>query len=122
MTTQEVETWQPTYEPWRHGGWYVTNVRYPSGACGCVSRNYPDKKWRIVCDSRPFDLAPTFPNRDAAARAEYEIASRYHLTWTLDEAFKAGAHDRKQGREPRTGDLAWPGTYMDGYRSTESIR
>jgi hypothetical protein len=28
------------------------NVRYPNGAVGCVSRNYPDRKWRIVSDDR----------------------------------------------------------------------
>lgn len=56
------------YEPWRHGGWYVTNIRYPSGAIGCVSNNYPDKKWRIACDTR--DDAPTYPTRKAAAQAE----------------------------------------------------
>jgi hypothetical protein len=60
------------YTPWRHGGWYVHGVRYPGGACGCVSRNYVDKKWRIVCDSRPGDI--TYPSRDAAARAEREVA------------------------------------------------
>ncbi|BDE73439.1 MAG TPA: hypothetical protein PK306_06470 [Aquabacterium sp.] len=66
------------YSPWRHGGWYVSEVRYPSGACGCVSRNYPDKKWRIVCDNRRGDLnAPgdvTFRSRDEAARAEQVLA------------------------------------------------
>lgn len=68
--------WLPAYEPWRHGGWYVTNIRYPSGAVGCVSRNYPDSKWRIVCDDRPdaYDLN-TYPTRDAAARAERELAT-----------------------------------------------
>jgi hypothetical protein len=70
MTTD----WTPRYDRWRHGGWYVTNVRYPSGACGCVSRNYDDGKWRIVCDPR-LDARPTFPSRDAAARAERDIAS-----------------------------------------------
>ena len=60
----------PQYESWRHGGWYVTNVRYPSGAVGCVSRNYADRKWRIVCG----DHDVTFPSRDAAARAERELA------------------------------------------------
>jgi hypothetical protein len=68
--TQQSDNWQPTFSKWRHGGWYVTNVRYPSGACGCVSNNYDDKKWRIACDSRPFDKRPTFKTRDAAARAE----------------------------------------------------
>jgi hypothetical protein len=56
------------YEPWRHGGWYVVNVRYPSGAVGCVSRNYEDRRWRIVCDEREDDY--TYPSREAAARAE----------------------------------------------------
>jgi hypothetical protein len=66
--TNEQDKWTPEYAPWRHGGWYVTNVRWPSGAVGCVSRNYHDRKWRIVCDKR--DPAPTFRSRDEAARAE----------------------------------------------------
>lgn len=65
------------YTKWRHGGWY-TNVRYPSGACGCVSRNYPDKKWRIVCDPRRKGNLNeegdfTYKTRDEAALAEYEL-------------------------------------------------
>jgi hypothetical protein len=63
------------YSRWRHGGWYVHNVRYPSGAVGCVSRNFPDGKWRIVCDPRPFDERPTFKTRDDAARAELLLAN-----------------------------------------------
>lgn len=63
------------YSPYRHGGWYVLNVRYPSGAVGCVSRNYADRKWRIVCDPRPFDEQPTFKSRDDAARAEFVLAA-----------------------------------------------
>jgi hypothetical protein len=65
------DTFKPVYSPWRHGGWYVHNVRYPSGACGCVSRNYPDGKWRVVCDER--DPQPTYSSRDAAALAELEL-------------------------------------------------
>lgn len=65
-----------TYARWRHGGWYVYEVRYPSGACGCVSRNYADGKWRIACDPRPFDSQPTFKNRDDAARAEFILAKQ----------------------------------------------
>lgn len=65
------------YSRWRHGGWYVHDVRYPSGACGCVSNNYPDKKWRIACDDRRKELGGegdfTFATRDAAARAELEL-------------------------------------------------
>jgi len=58
------------YSQWRHGGWYVHNVRYQNGACGCVSNNYDDKKWRIVCDPQPFEETPTFETRDEAAMAE----------------------------------------------------
>lgn len=74
MKNQE---WTPVYSKWRHGGWYVDNIRYASGACGCVSNNYPDKKWRIVCDPRHFEddsLAPTFKTRHDAAVAERELA------------------------------------------------
>lgn len=67
---------QFTYSKWRHGGWYVGQVRYPSGACGCVSRNYEDGKWRIVCDDRPFDERPAFATREEAARAEYDLAQQ----------------------------------------------
>lgn len=63
-----------SYSRWRHGGWYVNNVRYPNNAAGCVSRNYADKKWRVVCDSRPFEERPTFNCRDDAARAEWWLA------------------------------------------------
>jgi len=66
-------TWDGEFEysRWRHGGWYVHNVRYPSGAVGCVSRNYEDRKWRIACDSRQEDV--TYPSRNAAARAERDL-------------------------------------------------
>jgi len=65
--------WEPSYSKWRHGGWYVNNT-YPSGGCGCVSNNYDDNKWRIVCDPRRGRLGEpgdfTFKTRDEAARAE----------------------------------------------------
>jgi hypothetical protein len=73
LQTQKTDNWQPMYEKWRHGGWYVINIRYPRGAAGCVSNKYDDKKWRIVCDPRPFEEKPTFKTRDAAARAEREL-------------------------------------------------
>ena len=73
-----VPEWKPSYSRWRHGGWYVRNVIYPNGAMGCVSNNYPDNKWRIACDDRCKELGGdgdfTFPSRDAAARAEFELA------------------------------------------------
>ena len=89
-TKIQPETWD--YSSWRHGGWYVHNVRYPSGAVGCVSRNYPDRKWRIVCDPRPgsFPGGPddrTYPNRDAAAWAEYEIAAALAVKALRDELY-----------------------------------
>lgn len=65
------DDWAPQYSPWRHGGWYVDNVCYPSGAVGCVSRNYPDKKWRVVCAGQD---ETTYANRDAAAYAERDLA------------------------------------------------
>lgn len=67
------------YERWRHGGWYVLDIRYPSGACGCVSRNYSDRKWRIVAETNvsaaDFPTVRTFPTRDAAADAEQVLAA-----------------------------------------------
>jgi hypothetical protein len=82
MVTQEMRerwqagmsspTWQPDYGPWRHGGWYVYNLHHPEGGCGCVSRNYPDKKWRIVGHDGPG--SKTYRTRDEAAQAERRIA------------------------------------------------
>ena len=67
---------QFTYTKWRHGGWYVQEVRYPNGAVGCVSRNFPDKKWRIVCHPESGSpQEPTFTSRDAAALAEFVLAA-----------------------------------------------
>jgi hypothetical protein len=39
----------------------------------CVSRNYRDRKWRIVCDPRPFEQQPTFKSREEAATAEWNL-------------------------------------------------
>lgn len=66
LPTEQETPWEPDYSPWRHGGWY-TNARYPSGACGCVSNNYDDKKWRIACGSYH---GLTFSTRRDAANAE----------------------------------------------------
>lgn len=63
-----------TYSRWRHGGWYVHGILYPGGAIGCVSRNYADRRWRIVCDPRPFNERPTFRRRGDAALAEWHLA------------------------------------------------
>jgi hypothetical protein len=97
------DNWQPAYEPWRHGGWYVTNVRYPSGACGCVSRNYGDRKWRIACDPRPDAHEKyTFRTRDAAARAERELT---RTMWERVAGLAAGlAPVTGPGTTPNTTD------------------
>ena len=74
---------QFTYDRWRHGGWYVHETMWPNGGCGCVSRNHPDRKWRIACDPRPFEQQPTFATRDAAARGEWLFvqAMVQHTDW-----------------------------------------
>lgn len=78
ITSPGADNWAPSFSQWRHGGWYVSNVQYPSGSTGCVSQNYDDGKWRIVCDPRRNRLGEegdyTFPTRDAAARAERDLA------------------------------------------------
>lgn len=63
----ETKQFVPEYSRWRHGGWYVTNVSYPSGAVGCVTNNRGDGFWYIECDP----TETRFTSRDAAARAEY---------------------------------------------------
>lgn len=63
-----------SYSRWRHGGWYVNDVTYPSGAVGCVAK-YPDGKWHIVCDEREgaFEGKFTYNSRDEAADAEAQL-------------------------------------------------
>jgi hypothetical protein len=63
--------WKPQYDHWRHGGWYV-NTYHPRGHVDCVSRNYTDKKWRIVGKDGPGQ--PTYRNRDEAAYAARALA------------------------------------------------
>lgn len=96
------DTWTPTFSPWRHGGWYVDNLQHLSGAVGCVSRNFPDKKWRIVCDPRPgsYPGGPddhTYPSRDAAARAEKELADAAITAHRQREAEAGGPVCKKDG-------------------------
>lgn len=67
-------TWTPEYSAWRHGGWYVHGTTYANGGTGCVSRNYADRKWRIVCDERENAYERfTYGSRDEAARAEHAL-------------------------------------------------
>jgi hypothetical protein len=67
--------WEPLYERWRHGGWYVVNAVHPDGWVYCVSRNYTDKKWRIAGYEERYG---TFPSRDAAARRAKTLTGRAH--------------------------------------------
>ena len=92
---------QFVYAPWRHGGWYVHNVRHPNGGCGCVSRNFPDKKWRIACDPRDEDH--THASRDDAARAEWTLTNTevtQVAVVTLDEARIAAADACSEHHDP----------------------
>jgi hypothetical protein len=73
------------FAPWRHGGWYVDNVQYASGAIGCVSNNYTDKRWRIVCDGRPGADQITYATREAAAMAEWHLAEQGKATLAADQ-------------------------------------
>jgi hypothetical protein len=59
--------WKPEYHRWRGGGYYVTNIRYPSGAVGCVHNNHHsgDKQWYVVASGQG-----PYPTRDKAAQAE----------------------------------------------------
>lgn len=86
------QDWEPAFSRWRHGGWYVNNVRYPSGAVGCVSNNYQDKKWRIACDDRRLNLGEpgdfTFSSRDAAARAESALVKSLEYDITMQQERK----------------------------------
>lgn len=70
----ESPAWVPMYSKWRHGGFYVHGITSLSGGCGCVSNNYQDGKWRIVCDPRRNDIGQpgdfTFKTRNEAAHAE----------------------------------------------------
>lgn len=85
------------YSPWRHGGWYVENVRYPSGAVGCVSRNFSDRKWRIACDERPDAFERfTYRTRDEAAGAERDLIALGIL----------GRKDQAEGRKTTLEALA----------------
>lgn len=60
-----------TYSPWRHGGYYVNEVRYPSGAVGCVAGPNKDGRWFIACDSRSEEIS--YATRHDAAVAERDL-------------------------------------------------
>jgi hypothetical protein len=112
-TATQAADFEPAYSPWRHGGWYVTNVRYPSGGCGCVSSNYADRKWRIVCDPRPdAHELHTYPNRDAAARAEYELVRE----------LVAAPHTYRDDPYPGASDLVRPECSCGNWRWHGYIR
>ena len=65
------EEWEPVFSPWRHGGSYVTNLRYPNGACGCIvsARHSDDGFFHIACGPREL-TSIKFKTRREAAYAE----------------------------------------------------
>ena len=68
---KKYDYWEPVFSPWRHGGSYVTNIRYPNGACGCIvsARHSTDGFFHIACG--PEELTSIkFKTRRAAALAE----------------------------------------------------
>lgn len=65
--------WTPRYSHWRHGGSYVTNIVFPSGACGCIASAAHTRSGKF--ESACFDLG-TFPTRQAAAFAERAYAMK----------------------------------------------
>lgn len=73
------EKWRPSYEPWRHGGSYVWNLRYPSGAVGCIAsaRHTISGKFEIACDPRRGtgvdEKELQYKTRDEAAYAERDL-------------------------------------------------
>lgn len=76
MTSQ---TWEPVFSKWRHGGSYVTNIRYPNGACGCIvsARHSVDGKFHIACGPESLTATP-YNTRREAAFAEYEYVQSIH--------------------------------------------
>ena len=67
--------WKPTYSRWRHGGYYVDNLYYPSGAVGCIvsARYTHDGLFHLACDPRPVDQRVGYRTREEAAYAEREM-------------------------------------------------
>lgn len=70
----EAGEWVPAYSHWRHGGSYVDNIVYPSGAAGCIAsaRHTTSGRFEIACPPSRYEGG--FKTRDAAAYAEAQIA------------------------------------------------
>lgn len=69
------DDWEPVYEPWRHGGSYVSNIVYPSGAVGCIvsARHSATGRFHVACG--PAELTEVkHKTRRAAAFAERAYA------------------------------------------------
>lgn len=57
---------------WQEGGWELKGIYFPDRRRCFVSRNYPDKRWRIVADPRATSSGnegATYPTRESAIRA-----------------------------------------------------
>ena len=66
----------------------MTDVRYPSGAVGCVSNKYEDGRWRVVCQQEP---KPSFATRREAADAEQAIVEALARQPTVERPQGASA-------------------------------
>jgi hypothetical protein len=69
MSATPTPKFTASYERWPHRRWRNNSAVYPSGTAGCISNNYPDKRWRISCTLINLDHL-TFSSRDDAAKAE----------------------------------------------------
>lgn len=86
--SMERDDWTPQYSYWRHGGSYVDNIVYPSGAAGCIAsaRATISGKFEVACAE-----LGTFKTRDAAAHAERAHAMMLWREWDAEQSAEAAA-------------------------------
>ena len=93
--------WVPQFKAAGPGRWFVLNIRWPSGTCGCVRRASAGK-WLVEEDPG----AQPYPSRDAAARAGQRLAVAAGGTILPDRedpapaASPPGQRARIRGRRP----------------------
>lgn len=87
------QQWTPQYKAAGPGRWFVLNIRWPSGTCGCVRRS-DDGRWRIEEDQQSLP----YPTRDAAARAEQQLAAAATELTRAGTTSAAGAEQSQHGR------------------------
>lgn len=76
--------WVPTFSRWRHGGWYVDNIVFPSGAVGCIASPTADRGTFVsACFVDAYEGRKT---RAGAALAERAEAIRQWAEWDAEQA------------------------------------